>query len=810
MKFILRFACLILLLLPGSLTVVQAQDDITAKLKAYTEKHPIEKVYLHFDKPYYAAGDTIYFKGYITLGQRHSPSVLSGVLHVDLVNTANKIDKSIKLQIVNGVTWGDFALPDSLPAGNYRVRAYTQWMRNEGPDAFFEKTIPVGNTHDKQVPEYNTAKNGQAKPDLQFFPEGGILIAGLPSKVAYKAIGVFGTSVGVKGEIVDNTGKTVVSFNSSHRGMGYFSFVPEDGKSYKAEVIYADGSKDEISLPQAEISGIGLRVNNDSIQKATLTIEANKNYYHANKGKAYSILIWSGGYAATVNCKLDSPIISMDIIKRRLFTGIARITLLSADAQALAERLIFVQKFDQLELGLNAEKPAYKPRNKVTLQLKARNKADSAVVGHFSVSVTDESKVSIDENKESTLLTSLLLSSELKGNIEEPNYYFTDITDDKLKNLDLVMLTHGYRYFKWKQVLDSAAFAPKYLAEAGLSVNGTALNLFGNPLPRGIVTLFSVENRRFMTDTADDKGHFNFSNLLFADSARFVLQAVGTKGNRNTKLVYDSGTPQYTGLGPIKTPNAATDTPPIGYLANAEKQQEQFKALEFSKNRVLKEVKISDYRSSSLGGAGHADQVMHAKDIAAFSGQLATSLMGRLIRVQFVDPQSGIGGIPYLTGFGNKFNNPMLVVIDGVVMPSGTGVNVINSNDVETVEVFKYASASIYGSQGKDGVIVITTKEGKGLQSKDIASIGVLPITVKGFYRAREFYAPKYEANLPPNPRPDLRSTIYWNPAVVTDKDGNANFEFFSADAPGTYRVVVEGIDNKGDLSRKVFFIKVE
>jgi len=150
------------------------------------------------------------------------------------------------------------------------------------------------------------------------------------------------------------------------------------------------------------------------------------------------------------------------------------------------------------------------------------------------------------------------------------------------------------------------------------------------------------------------------------------------------------------------------------------------------------------------------------------------------------------------------------VVIDGVVMPTGTGVNVINSNDVETVEVFKYASASIYGSQGKDGVIVITTKEGKGLQKKDIPSIGVLPITVKGFYRGREFYAPKYEANLPTNPRPDLRSTIYWNPAVITDKDGNANFEFYSADTPGTYRVVVEGIDNKGDLGRKVFFIKVE
>jgi len=810
MKFFFRFACFILLVVPASLTSVQAQDDITAKLKAYTAIHPIEKVYLHFDKPYYAAGDTIYFKGYITLGQRHSPSILSGVLHVDLVNTANKIDKSIKLQIVNGVTWGDFALADSLPAGKYRIRAYTRWMQNYDADAFFEKIIQVGNSHGKNIPEYNQAKNHLSKPDLQFFPEGGSLIAGIPSNVAYKAIGVNGAAVYVKGEIVDNTGKTVLNFNSSHLGMGYFNFVAEEDKSYKAEVVYADGSKDELSLPQAESSGISLRVNNDSIQKATLTIEANKNYYSANKGKTYSILIWSGGYASTVNCKLDNPVISMDIIKRRLFTGITRITLFSADAQPLAERLIFVQKFDQLELGLNSEKSAYKTRDKVTVLLKAHNKADSAVVGHFSVSVTDESKVPLDENNETTLFSTILLSSELKGYIEEPNYYFTNINDEKLKNLDLVMLTHGYRHFAWKQVVEGATSMPKYLAESGISINGTALNLFGNPLPKGVVTLFSVENRRFVTDTADDKGHFKFNDLLFADSARFIIQVVSSKGNRNTKLVYDKGIPQFIGKEQFNTPSLAADTLPMPYLANAEKQQEQLKALDFGKNKVLKEVKISDYRSSSLGGAGHADQVMHAKDIATFSGQLATSLMGRLIRVQFVNPQSGVGGIPYLVGFGNKFNNPMLVVIDGVEMASGTGVNIINSNDVETVEVFKYASASIYGSQGKDGVIVITTKEGKGLQAKDIASEGVLPITVKGFYRAREFYAPKYEASLPPNPRPDLRSTIYWNPAVVTDKDGNANFEFYSADAPGTYRVVVEGIDNKGDLGRKVFFVKVE
>src|SRR3569833_1446083 len=110
-----------------------------ARLRSFLTEHITEKTYLHFDKPYYAAGDTMYFKAYATMGERHVPSRISSILHVDLINMQNKIDQSIKLQLVNGISWGDFALPDSLHKGTYRVRAWTQWMRND-PGIFFEKT----------------------------------------------------------------------------------------------------------------------------------------------------------------------------------------------------------------------------------------------------------------------------------------------------------------------------------------------------------------------------------------------------------------------------------------------------------------------------------------------------------------------------------------------------------------------------------------------------------------------------------------------------------------------------------------------
>jgi len=129
---------------------VYGQSPVVLKLKNYTSNHASEKAYLHFDKPYYATGDTIYFKAYVTLGEKHQLSDLSGVLHIDLINPGNKIEQGIKLPLANGVAWGDFVLPDTLAPGNYRIRAYTRWMLNDGN--LFEQNIPIGSVHTKNIP----------------------------------------------------------------------------------------------------------------------------------------------------------------------------------------------------------------------------------------------------------------------------------------------------------------------------------------------------------------------------------------------------------------------------------------------------------------------------------------------------------------------------------------------------------------------------------------------------------------------------------------------------------------------------------
>ena len=152
----------------------------------------------------------------------------------------------------------------------------------------------------------------------------------------------------------------------------------------------------------------------------------------------------------------------------------------------------------------------------------------------------------------------------------------------------------------------------------------------------------------------------------------------------------------------------------------------------------------------------------------------------------------------------------MLIVIDGAEVTSDE-LNFLSSTDVETVELLKYASTSIYGVAGAGGVLVITTKQRRQLNLKDIPSIGVLPITVMGFYKARQFYSPKYDTpSALSSKQRDLRSTIYWNPEIKTDKDGNANFDFYNADGTGTYKITIEGIDKNGNIGRQVYRYEVK
>jgi hypothetical protein len=790
-------------------------NNVVAGLKSLSGNHTIEKAYLHFDKPYYVAGDTMRFKAYVTQGEHYDLSKLSGILHVDLIGPGNIIIRSIRLQIVGGIGWGDFPLAFALNAGNYRVRAYTNYMQN-APEYFFDKTIAIGSAMNGGMMAASEQK-GQA--DLQFFPEGGELASAMVSKVAFKAIGINGLGVNVKGMVVDNTNAQVASFSSSHLGMGTFYLQPEEGKTYKAKVTFADGSQGTFNLPAVQSKGIALAVK-DTLGKLSIEIRSNKAYFQENLNKNISLVIYGSGFVNTVNTKLDSRRLSMDIPNSQFPSGVVQVTLFSQTSDPLSERLVFLNNPDLVDLTLASNKNSYGKREKVSVSVAAKDKG-TAAGGHFSVAVIDESKVPVDENNETTILTYLLLTSQLRGYVEQPNYYFLQNNNQTASDLDVLMLTQGYRRFTWKKLLDGRDSTFTYAPEKNLEISGTAKNAAGMPVKDMDVMLLTTDRRSTLGERTDNNGKFKFVNLpAMADSTVLMLQATGsTKTKNNTVFTVDSEKPDLA-VAEKKEPvlqgdlnkammSSTGNSKPVteaGVVTNASYKYNS------KTNAKPKAVAVNDknsYESSNLGGSGHADQVVSG-DKFRNAPSLSIGLNGLLHGVSFTN------GIPYnlvssvVGSDGVPRTEPMYVVIDGNGLELGQGVDGINPQSVATVEVLSGANATIYGIHGGSGVLVITSrKNAADIGGSTGPALGTLSFRMHGFYLGREFYSPKYDVKSANN-KPDRRSTILWLPELTTDQNGNAAFEYYNSDGQGTYRVVVEGIDDKGNIGRQVYRYKVE
>ncbi len=881
---------------------VALDDDpiqkIVSQLEKWVDERPQEKVYLQFDKPYYAVGDNIWFKAYITVGPEHKLSALSGALNVELINEQDSVKKWIKLPVTSGVTWGDFALSDTLQAGNYRVRAYTNWMRNAGEGYYFEKSIAIGNagsdnvftkatysysklnnvqkvdasinfadldgspyagkevnyavrinekqilkskgqtdaqgnlavsfvnatgaavssgsiiTHIKIADKKTVTKNisfnsvsGQV--DVQFFPESGNLVNGIRSKVAFKAVGPNGLGVDIKGVVTDNNNNELAVINTKHLGMGAFALTPEAGKTYQAKITYPDGSQNTIALPKALDAGYVLTVNNND----TASISVRVNSSNMNSKDAYLIAQSAGVVCYAARNKESNGSFGATIPKSKFPSGIVQFTLFSGSGQPLNERIAFIQRnADLLKLNISSA-PTSAPREKVKINLDARDNSGQPVVGVFSAAVIDESKVPVDEAAETTILSHLLLTSDIKGYVEQPNYYFTNTSATTIADLDNLMLTQGYRRFEWSQIMNNQFPPIEFPAEQSLQISGTIKTLGGKPIPNSKVTLFTTSGGAFILDTvADAQGHFAFKNLIFKDSIRFVLQARNAKGGKNVDIVLDKSPEQAV----VKARNVPAAQSPvtanlIAYLKASKKRlDEEAKYGLGNHTIVLKEVVVTEKRkplvphSSNLNGPGNADQIITSDMLGKLGcATIDQCLQGRLLGVIFQ------GGVPYST---RSMGRPMQIILDGAYVDASF-LTSIPPMDISSIEVLRtIGTTAIYGSQGANGVLVINTKRGGEItaNASQIYSPGVITYTPKGYYSSRLFYAPKYDDPKTNVAVADLRSTIHWMPNILTNDKGNASFEYFNAGSKGTYRVVIEGIDSDGHLGRQVYRYQVQ
>ncbi|HEY4197976.1 MAG TPA: carboxypeptidase-like regulatory domain-containing protein, partial [Mucilaginibacter sp.] len=624
----------------GVQNTVQADNiikDIKNKIDTFAASHITEKVHLHTDRPWYGLGDTIWFKAYTVAGTDHRPSNLSGVLYTELINEKDSVVNRMTLPLDAGISDGDFILPYTYKSGIYRLRAYTRLMLNDS-SKFYDQKIIIGGINLQA--DQNAGTNGKPNlsvnnspqkehnnPDVQFFPEGGNLVNGLLSKVAVKATNSEGLAENIQGTITDQDGHEATSFNIQHSGMGQFQFMPQPGKQYKAKIICADGSNFTADLPKPEDTGFTLTVNNaaDSIY---VKVAANDLFYKNNSNSTFYIVAQCGDkcyYTATG--KLTKPLFIKGVDKTRFPTGIVRFTLFSQKGEPLNERIVFVQNNDGLKLALSSPKQNYAPTEKVKIDLDAKKDDHKTISGSFSVAVTDETKVPVDEASEPTIFTDLLLSPELKGYIENPNYYFINQDDKTRADLDLLMLTQGYRKFDWKRILTHSNPQITANPEIALSLSGTIKTLSNKPVANGKIRLTSIKDHFSADTTSDINGNFKFTNLNFDDTTKVIINAQQANGGKNVSISIKQ--PTYAAVnktGDINYLRESLHEPVLSALRKTYLNGQQ----QSSKNTIqLKEVKIKSKRdqvpdskysdnmrlSANLNGPGNADQVILGDDL---------------------------------------------------------------------------------------------------------------------------------------------------------------------------------------------------
>lgn len=787
--------CFVSLLVFAAFAFQSSEEDFTqfisSKLLHYRQILPSEKAYLHLDKPYYVAGDTLWFKAYLTEGSLHLADSASNLMYVDLIEQRSGKNAGLRrVHMEGGNGHGEFVLTDSIAPGAYIIRAYTNWMRNFEQAFFFQKDIYIFDYQENNSPPQATST------DLQFFPEGGQLVAGINTRIAFKAVNAGGIGQEVTGFVLNQNKDTVTSFKSEHLGMGRFQFEPKAGDSFQAFVKEKDGKVREFSFPKVQEAGYTMLVDNLSSPSKMRVIA-----YARIPGKT-EIPIHVVGHARGIVAfvargKIGSRGLIMQLPTAELPDGITHLTLFDDQNKAVCERLVFINHSRSLRVQINPSKADYKPRELVEVEVTVTDSVGKPVEANLSLAVTDGGQI-LQQPHDQNIVSYLLLSSDLKGYIEQPAYYFDPAYSERKIRLDYLMMTQGWTRFRWEDILQDSIPAPGRFVEQGVTLEGEVRKNNRKSTERTALSLYLSNDSlsTFMTSESDENGHFSIYNLAFTDSLQLRLQGMNKRGNQSLSFV----------INPFDVPKASVVKVPFkpltisaqqlaDFLKRAEQDQEIARKIRESRERLLKEVTIKAKKEVTRDSRklyNSADATLKVTpQMASGNMSVIDMLAGRVAGVLV----TGSGMNASVSIRGNR--GEPLFVLDGMPVDKAL-ITSLNVYDVESIDVLKGASAAIYGSRGGNGVISVLTKRGNANYdySQDIVP-GVLVTKIAGFNVPKAFYAPKYFSREAPAV-PDFRSTVYWAPVLKTGPDGKVSLKYYNSDATGSMDIRAEVLTASG------------
>jgi len=818
-----RLRQLALLVLMGILGMQPPPDrslskHISEQLTTYTNTFRQEKIYIHFDKPYYSAGESIWFKTYLVDATTHYPQPLSGLAYVELIDPDGEIISHRNLKITKSGAAGDFSLNDTLPVGNYTIRAYTNWMRNFDEEYFFQKSLPIGSVdstalaesirQEERVEQESFIFQQSLPPiDLQFFPEGGELVDGLVSMVAFKATGPDGLGLAVRGRIVDQNQQLAATFKSQQFGMGRFILKPLANSTYRAEIEVA-GVPLTFTLPEVQEQGYTMRATPRYLSEDIRVIVESKS----NKGVEDGVLIGHqrGIPFTSTPVDTDSPYFIAEIPKALFPEGICHLTFFDETGKPQCERLIFVNSPTDLpKLIIENDQSSYTTREKATLRLTLEDQNKQPLLASASLTITNPNRISYSKGDE-TIVSNLLLTSDLRGNIEQPQYYFNNRSEESYQALDNLMLTQGWRRFIWNNVLQDSLSAVEHMVERGFQIKGQMVRYYNREQPvSGQVTMMVMDSSYFMAEgRTNESGQFAFVDNQFRDTTELVIQARRVKGKKEKlkKDVYiDLELFTEPPVEPQRNPDQSVWLSTMAdYLEQQQKIDQIDEAYNFDeKTIVLEGVEIkgrkNDFHDPFRDANrfyGEPDNRIILDSIPGGAGALSIfDLLRRVPGVQifgsYPNQSAVIRGISSFRG-----SNEAFYLLDGLPADAEL-INTININDVYYVDVLKGPSAAIFGSRGAGGAIAVYTRRGAGVPTVT-KRLGITNITHPGYYQTREFYTPQYDTEKPEHIKPDFRSTLHWEPTIKFSEEGIAQVEFFTSDEKANFDIRVEGITVTG------------
>lgn len=756
--------------------------EVLSKFNTYSRDNLHEKIFIHTDKETYFANEIIWIKAYSINEMLHTPLALSKIVYIELTDAAHTPVLQTKIELTNGKGNGSIAV-NNLLTGTYQMRAYTRWMMNYSECYFFEKNITVINTQ-RVPPENRTHK--PANVIIDFYPEGGKLVAGLTSTVGFKITDRFGKGQAGTGVVVDQHQDTVAKLKPLIFGLGKFKFSPQPGFQYKVRVT-VNGEITDHNLPEIEPTGYVMEVT--GTDKLTVTVVRNSPSIESDYLMLLAHTRHQPKIVSIAFFKENKAVFTID--KNKLGDGVSHITLFDRMKNPIAERLVFKKPNDQLFIESKPQAYQFTSREVVKVSVKTSNRMMVPVAANMSFSMYAIDSLQQPPNPMG-ILSYVYLVSDLGDRIEQPDFYFAQEDSIAVQATDNLMLTHGWRKFDWKKIISSRTstftYAPEY---EGQIITGVARNETTGVGADSTNVFLSVVGTHpvFQAVKTDEKGNFQFTvNKLYGRNP-IIFQTSGYNVQLNDS--FDKRYDKF--LVPDFSPDMATE------------QTVSINSIHTQVERVFKADNFRTHVPDTIKFYGKPSIAYLLDDYVRFptlEDVFREYVPGIIVRR--TDKKAKLFVVDNATQL--FFEQEPLILLDGMPVMNTDGFLRTDANTVKQIGIInqKY----FIGPVLFNGILDISTYQGN-LGGFDIDP-QALVIDFDGLQRMRIFNTPSYTITDSKNSRiPDFRNVLHWQPDIETDTTGNQVISFYTSDKKGNYIGVIHGITNDGLMGSKTFSITV-